>query len=182
MKPPAPSCVPSDLLRTPNQLGHGFPHIGHTTQFNCLYHQVSVTSTFHACLRNRVHFILPFMWGCTLVSTVCCHHPLGMTVTVTTKLKGGSDGKESVCNVGYLGLIPGLGRSPGGGHGEPLQYSCLENPHGHRSLVGYGPWGSKETDTTERLSTQHKGKQSVFRYVFIPKAFLQSCRLSKSSL
>ena len=35
------------------------------------------------------------------------------------------------------GLIPGLGRSPGGGHGNPLQYSCLENPHGPRSLAGY---------------------------------------------
>ena len=43
---------------------------------------------------------------------------------------GGSDGKESACNVGDLGLIPGLGRAPGGGHGKPLQYSCLENPHG----------------------------------------------------
>ena len=41
---------------------------------------------------------------------------------------GGSDSKESSCNVGDLGLIPGLGRSPGGGHGNPLQYSCLENP------------------------------------------------------
>ena len=38
------------------------------------------------------------------------------------------------------GLIPGLGRSPGGGHGNPLQYSCLENPHGQRSLAGYSPW------------------------------------------
>ena len=35
-----------------------------------------------------------------------------------------------------MDLIPGLGRSPGGGHGNPLQYSCLENPHGQRSLVG----------------------------------------------
>ena len=43
---------------------------------------------------------------------------------------GGSDGRESSCNVGDLGLIPGLERSPGGGHGNPLQYSCLENPHG----------------------------------------------------
>ena len=43
---------------------------------------------------------------------------------------GGSDGKESTCNVGDLGLILGLGRSPGGGHGNPLQYSCLENRHG----------------------------------------------------
>ena len=41
---------------------------------------------------------------------------------------GGSDGKESARNVGDLGLIAGLGRSPGGGHGNPLQYSCLENP------------------------------------------------------
>ena len=43
---------------------------------------------------------------------------------------GGSDGKESACIVGDLGWIPGLGRSPGGGHGNSLQYSCLENPHG----------------------------------------------------
>ena len=40
---------------------------------------------------------------------------------------GGSDGKESACNAGDLGSIPGLGRSPGGGHSSPLQYSCLEN-------------------------------------------------------
>ena len=41
---------------------------------------------------------------------------------------GSSDGKESACNAGNLGLIPGSERSPGGGHGNPLQYSCLENP------------------------------------------------------
>ena len=62
---------------------------------------------------------------------------------------GGSDSKESACNVRDLGLIPGLGRSPGGGHGYPLQYSCLENPHGWRSLAGYSPWGRKEADVTE---------------------------------
>ena len=49
--------------------------------------------------------------------------------------------------------IPGLGRSPGGGHGNPLQYSCLENSHGQRSLAGYSPWGRKESDTTKRVST-----------------------------
>ena len=65
----------------------------------------------------------------------------------------GSDGKESACNSGDLGLIPGLERSSGGGHGNPLQYSCLENPHGQRSLVGYSPWGRKEKDMTEQLST-----------------------------
>ena len=41
---------------------------------------------------------------------------------------GGSDSKESTYNVGDLGSIPGSGRSPGGGNGNPLQYSCLENP------------------------------------------------------
>ena len=41
---------------------------------------------------------------------------------------GGSDGKESACNAGNLGLIPGSGRSPREGNGNPLQYSCLENP------------------------------------------------------
>ena len=47
--------------------------------------------------------------------------------------------KESVCNAGDMGFIPGLGRSPGGGRGNPLQYSCLENPTDKRSLVGYSP-------------------------------------------
>ena len=47
------------------------------------------------------------------------------------------------------GLIPRSGRSPGGGHGNPLQYSCLENPHGQRSLTGYSPWGHKKSDMTE---------------------------------
>ena len=50
--------------------------------------------------------------------------------------------------------------SPGGGHGNPLQYSCLENPHGQRSLVGYSPWGYKELDTTKRLSTAQHMKES----------------------
>ena len=62
------------------------------------------------------------------------------------------NGKESTCNAGDLGLISGLGRSPGGGHGNPLQCSCLENPHGQRSLAGYSPWSCKESDMTEWLS------------------------------
>ena len=61
----------------------------------------------------------------------------------------GSVGKESACNAGDPGSIPGLGRSPGGGHGNPLQYSCLKNPQGQRSLTGCSPWGRKESDTTE---------------------------------
>ena len=57
-------------------------------------------------------------------------------------------GKESTCNAGDMGSVPGLGRSPVEGNGYPLQYSCLGNPHGQRSLVGYSPWGRKESDMT----------------------------------
>ena len=69
---------------------------------------------------------------------------------------GGSVGKEAACNVGDLGSIPELGRSPGGENGNLCQYSCLENPHGQRSLRGYSPWGRKESDMTERLGTQQR--------------------------
>ena len=58
------------------------------------------------------------------------------------------DGKESACNVGDMGLIPGLGRPSGEGNGYPLQYSCLENSMD--KLAGYSPWGRKELGT--RLS------------------------------
>ena len=68
---------------------------------------------------------------------------------------GGSDGKESACNMGDLGLIPGSGRFPGEGNGYPFQYSCLENSMGQRSPVGYSPWCCKESDTTERLTLFH---------------------------
>ena len=65
------------------------------------------------------------------------------------EVPGGSGGKQSACNVGDLGLIPELGRSPEEGNSNALQYSCLQNPHGQRSLMGYSPWGRKESDTTE---------------------------------
>ena len=58
--------------------------------------------------------------------------------------------KNPLANAGDItdvGSIPGSGRSPGGGHGNPLQYSCLENHHGQRSLVGCGAHGHKESDT-----------------------------------
>ena len=67
---------------------------------------------------------------------------------------GGSDGKESACNAGDLGSISGLGRSPGGEHGNPLQYSYLENLHGQRRLAGYSQWGLKESDMMELSTAQ----------------------------
>ena len=80
----------------------------------------------------------------------------------------GSAGKESACNAGGLGLISGLGRSPGEGKGYPFQYSCLENPHGQRSLAGYSPWDHKDSDMTERLSTAHTLFRRQIRHRFDP--------------
>ena len=79
-----------------------------------------------------------------------------LPTSVFLAFPGGSVEKESTCNAGDLGSIPGLGRSPGGGHGNLLQYSCLENHHGQRRLVGCSPWGCKDSNRTDRLSiTQH---------------------------
>ena len=60
----------------------------------------------------------------------------------------------SSADIRNMGLIPEVGRSPGEGNGHLLQYSCLEDPHGQRNLVGYRPCGHKELDMTE--VTEHK--------------------------
>ena len=57
-----------------------------------------------------------------------------VTIYRTLSFPWRSAGKETACNAGDLGLIPGFGKSPEGGHGNPLQYSCLKKPHGQRSL------------------------------------------------
>ena len=56
--------------------------------------------------------------------------------------------KNSPASAGDESLTPGWGRSPGEGNGNPLLFSCLENPHGQRSLVSYSPSGCKELDMT----------------------------------
>ena len=70
---------------------------------------------------------------------------------------GGSDVKN-------LPAKPGLGRSPGEGNGNPLQYSCLKNPHGWSSLAAWQSIGCKELDTTERLSTAQQDHQTSTSY------------------
>ena len=79
-------------------------------------------------------------------------------IIISKDFPGGSDGKAPIYNVGGPGLSPGLGRSPGEGNGNPLQYYCLENPmdRGAWQAAVYGVaksriWGHKEPDTTERL-------------------------------
>ena len=68
-------------------------------------------------------------------------------------MPGGLNDKESTCNERDQSSTPWLGRFPGGGYGNPLQYSCLENPHGQRGLAGCSPLGRKESDMTEWPST-----------------------------
>ena len=62
---------------------------------------------------------------------------------------GDAGGKESTCQ---SRRCKRLGLSPRGAHGNPLQYSCLENPVDRRAWRGYSPWGCKDSDPTERLS------------------------------
>ena len=70
-----------------------------------------------------------------------------------------SEVKASACNVGDLGLISGLGRSPGEGNGNPFQYSCMENPHGHRNLACCFP-GVSELDMSVSIPAS-----SVFQLI-----------------
>ena len=65
---------------------------------------------------------------------------------------GGSCGKEPSCNAGDPGSTPGLGKSQGEGNGNSLQCTCPGEFHGQRSLMGYSPWGHKESDVTERIT------------------------------
>ena len=76
-------------------------------------------------------------------------------------LPGGSDGKEPACNED-LGSILGLGRSPGEGNGNPLQYSCLKNSMDRGAWQGYGPWCLKESETNEPVfHLQHISKATT---------------------
>ena len=91
-------------------------------------------------------------WRAGFLPLVLPGKPLSLT-SLALIFPGGSDSKESAFNAGDLGSIPGSGRSPGGGHGNPLQCSYLENLHGQRSLAGYSPWGHRESDMTETKHT-----------------------------
>ena len=115
-----------------------------TMQFITRYDFLFMRNICHICLfcvciyTNSIFFIYVFL--CTFMG-----------------FPGDSGVKNPYTNAGdkgYASLIPRLGRSPGGGHGNPLQYSCLENPQGQMSLVGYSPWGWKELEMAEWLSTE----------------------------
>ena len=106
---------------------------------------------------ETVETVTDFIWGGFKITWVCSHEvkrhlPFGRKAMTNLSFPGGSDGKESTCNAGGLGSIPGLGRSSREGYGNPLQCSCLENPRGQGSLVGYSPCGCKDSETIEQLS------------------------------
>ena len=105
------------------------------------------------------------------VTCPCFHlliHPLRVFGALDVH-PGGSVGKKPTCSTGDVGLIPGLGRFPGGGNSNPLVYSC----HVQRSLAGCSPWGCKESGTTEQSST-HRCPQVL--------GSLQGAEQSKPSL
>ena len=107
---------------------------------------------YSVTLAKRYRLLKEERQGCRVVRTYF--------INIFKELKdvgfpGGLAVKNLPDNAGDTGLIPGSGRSPREGKGNPLQYSCLENPHEQRSLKGCSPWGHKESYTTEQLSTQH---------------------------
>jgi len=69
------------------------------------------------------------------------------TILEEESFPGSSACKECACSAGDTCLIPRSGKSPGGGNGNPLQYSCLENPHEQMRLAGYSSWGHDESDS-----------------------------------
>ena len=90
---------------------------------------------------------------------------------------GGSDSKHSACTVRDPGSIPGLERSPGEGNGNPLQYSCLENPMDREAWwATYSPWDRKEVDMSERLSMTTTTKHLIFVEWMRERDMILGCR------
>ena len=94
------------------------------------------------------------IWFCfiLMVGVAVVKMMMGLMYCLLAGLPWWLSSKESACNAGVtgdIGSIPGSGSSPGGGNGNPLQYSCLENPYGQRSLGGNSPWCCKELNMTE---------------------------------
>ena len=107
---------------------------------NKILQLISNNVSYMSCLQIFFNFTATFVYsGQILHYLIPCYSQVALVV------------KNLPANAGDLrdtGLIHGSGRSPGGECDNPLQYFCLENPHGQRGLVGYSPWGCKESDTT----------------------------------
>ena len=95
------------------------------------------------------------------------------------RFPGGSDGKESACNAGDPGSIPGLGRSPGERNGNPLHYSCLEYPHGQRCLQSMGSQKS-QTPLSDLSTAQNRSVDISLRSGFLFFGFIPRSRIAIS--
>ena len=145
-----------------------YGNLGPSSQLTC------ICSTPPCCFTSRqFDFLGPLRpsWGCkawltaTAISYAlvlaclfsrCVLSSSWVWSQLCNALPCSSAGKESTCNARDSSSIPGSGSSPGKGHDNPLQHSCLENPHGQRSLASYSPWGHKQSDlTTTKQSTAH---------------------------
>ena len=122
------------------------------------------------CVLQNQSLYLPF-----------CFYPQNIFASIYQwGFPGGSEVKASASSAGDPGSIPGLGRSPGEGNGNPLQYSCLENPMDGEAWC-YSPWGNKESDTTELLhscisgGSALRGWKSILISYLCP-VFTESCR------
>ena len=109
---------PGDLPRT------GMDLASPASAGRCL----TTSVTWWACNRDYISYFYLFLLEDKLFEDKNCVLAISKHLTFKVGFPGGSEGKESACNAGDLGLIPGLGRSPGEGNGNPLQYSCLESP------------------------------------------------------
>ena len=131
---------------------------------------------------------MPVHW-CRISASLLCHClPLlifyfGLALSLC--LPCNSSGKETLQNGREPGSIPGLGRSSGGGHDNPLQSSCLENPRGQRSLAGCSPWGHRASDRTEWLRAARRCPQLLHclsATAYPSCSFTRANRLQSTSL
>ena len=116
---------------------------------------MSYTQYMHSDSIRKLRIYLQCMrpWFNSWVGKISCRRDR-LPTPVFLSFPGRSDNKESAFGARDLSSIPGLGRSPAGGNGNPLQDSCLESPHGQRILAGYSPGGLQELDGTKNNNCQ----------------------------
>ena len=144
-----PSCSKGLSQQSANTQGQSHPgdhrHIRETAQDQQI-HQVQTANPQSHKLNEWWLFQAIMFWG-------VCHAAIYNLYCIYGGFPGGSVVKNPPAKAGEASSIPGSGRSPGEGNGNPLQYSCLGNPMDGGAWQGYSPWGhEKQSDTTQRLN------------------------------